>query len=176
MPSRFARSLRGCNGENDASAQEPINSLLSSYGALPGGSNPQRKECEAAINHNTPFSYYLWGDAAELELFLSRRPDMRDEPWIGRTIMLEIASSIAEREVAVHGSANNIRVAVILTIILPPAHLAELQVLRAAPAVLYPQQRQRAAVALRMLQVSSGSAHCCEDLARASRYDGNLKA
>jgi hypothetical protein len=50
MPSRFARSLRGCNGENDASAQEPINSLLSSYGALPGGSNPQRKECEAAIN------------------------------------------------------------------------------------------------------------------------------
>jgi len=30
MPSRFARSLCGCNGENDASAEEPINSLLSS--------------------------------------------------------------------------------------------------------------------------------------------------
>jgi hypothetical protein len=36
--------------------QEPVNSLLSSYEALPGGSNPQRKECEAAINYNTPFT------------------------------------------------------------------------------------------------------------------------
>jgi hypothetical protein len=36
--------------------REPVNSLLSSYEALPGGSNPQRKECEAAINYNTPFT------------------------------------------------------------------------------------------------------------------------
>lgn len=126
MPSRFARSLRGCNGENDASAQEPINSLLSSYGALPGGSNPQRKECEAAINYNTPFSYYLWG-CGGLELLLPWRADMRNEPWIGSLVVLEIASSVTQREVAVHGPANDICVAVILTIILPPANLAELQ-------------------------------------------------
>ena len=39
-------------------AERPVNSLLSSYGAFPGGSNPQRKECEAAINYDTPFSSY----------------------------------------------------------------------------------------------------------------------
>jgi hypothetical protein len=39
-------------------AERPVNSLLSSYEAFPGGSNPQRKECEAAINYDTPFSGY----------------------------------------------------------------------------------------------------------------------
>jgi hypothetical protein len=39
-------------------AERPVNSLLSSYGAFPGGSNPQRKECEAAINYDTPFFSY----------------------------------------------------------------------------------------------------------------------
>jgi len=88
MPSRFAPSQRARNGENDASAGELVNSLLSSYGALPGGSNPQRKECEAAINQNTPFSYYLCG-CGGLELFLPWRADVRNEPWIGRAIMLQ---------------------------------------------------------------------------------------
>jgi hypothetical protein len=60
MPSRFAPPLYGCNGANDASAEELVNSLLSSYEAFPGGSNLQRKECEAAIDYDTPFSYYLW--------------------------------------------------------------------------------------------------------------------
>jgi hypothetical protein len=60
MPSRFAPRLYGCNGANDASAEERVNSLLSSYEAFPGGSNLQRKECEAAIDYDTPFSYYLW--------------------------------------------------------------------------------------------------------------------
>jgi hypothetical protein len=64
MPSRFARSLRCRNGEIDASAGEPVNSLLSSYEALPGGSNPQRKECEAAINYNTPFTVTFAGSTA----------------------------------------------------------------------------------------------------------------
>ncbi len=41
-------------------AERPVNSLLSSYGAFPGGSNPQRKECKAAINYDTPFSSYPW--------------------------------------------------------------------------------------------------------------------
>jgi hypothetical protein len=123
MPSRFAPSQRARNGENDASAGELVNSLLSSYGALPGGSNPQRKECEAAINQNTPFSYYLWG-CGGLELLLPWRADMRNEPWIGSLVVLEIASSVTQREVAVHGPANDICVAVILTIILPPANLA----------------------------------------------------
>jgi hypothetical protein len=61
MPSRVARSLRCRNGEIDASAGEPVNSLLSSYEALPGGSNPQRRECEAAINYNTPFTVTFAG-------------------------------------------------------------------------------------------------------------------
>jgi hypothetical protein len=39
-------------------AERPVNSLLSSYEAFPGGSNLQSKECEAAINENTPFSSY----------------------------------------------------------------------------------------------------------------------
>jgi hypothetical protein len=39
-------------------AERPVNSLLSSYEAFPGGSNPQRKECEAAINYDTPFFSY----------------------------------------------------------------------------------------------------------------------
>jgi hypothetical protein len=39
-------------------AERPVNSLLSSYEAFPGGSNLQSKECEAAINYDTPFSGY----------------------------------------------------------------------------------------------------------------------
>ena len=127
MPSRFARSLRGCNGENDASAQEPVNSLLSSYGALPGGSNPQRKECEAAINYNTPFAVTS-GDHGQawssLEFLLPRRAYVRNKPRIGSMVVLEVAPSVTEREVAVDGSADYIGVAVILPIVLPPANLA----------------------------------------------------
>ncbi len=133
MPSRFARSPRGCNGENDASAEEPVNSLLSSYEALPGGSNPQRKECEAAINYNTPFTVTSGdpGDfGASLKFLLPRRAYVRNKPWIGSLVVLVITSSITEREVAIHCSADHVGVAVILPIILPPANLAQLQGLR----------------------------------------------
>ena len=52
---------------------------------------------------------------------------MRNKPRIGSLVVLEIASSVVQREVAVYGSADDICVAVILTIILPPADLAEFQ-------------------------------------------------
>jgi len=66
-------------------------------------------------------------DAGSLELFLPRRADMHNEPRIGSLVVLEIAAPVAQREIAVHGSANDICVAVILAIVLPPADLAELQ-------------------------------------------------
>src|ERR1700733_843775 len=130
MPSRVARSLRCRNGEIDASAGEPVNSLLSSYEALPGGSNPQRKECEAAINYNTPFTVTS-GDpshtGSSLEFLLPRRAYVRNKPRIGSLVVLVIESSVAEGEVAIDGSADYIGVAVILPIVLPPANLAKLE-------------------------------------------------
>lgn len=95
MPSRFAPSCGGCNGENDASAGELVNSLLSSYGALPGGSNPLCWECEAAINYNTPFCITFRG-AEALQLFLARGAHMGNEPGVGSLVMLVIAASFAE--------------------------------------------------------------------------------
>jgi hypothetical protein len=106
---------------------EPVNSLLSSYEALPGGSNPQRKECEAAINYNTPFAVTS-GDpgvaGSSLEFLLPRRAYVRNKPRIGSLIVLVVASSVAEREVAIDGTADDIGVAVVLPIVLPPANLA----------------------------------------------------
>jgi hypothetical protein len=49
---------------------------------------------------------------------------VRNEPRIGSLIVLVVASSVAEGEVAIDGSADYIGVAVILPIVLPPANLA----------------------------------------------------
>jgi hypothetical protein len=127
MPSRFARSLRCRNGEIDASAGEPVNSLLSSYEALPGGSNPQRRECEAAINYNTPPHGYLsWFHRLwrSLEFLLPWHAYMRHKPRIRSLVVLVVTSSLAEREIPIHCSANYVCVAIVLPIILPPADLA----------------------------------------------------
>jgi hypothetical protein len=106
---------------------EPVNSLLSSYEALPGGSNPQRKECEAAINYNTPFTVTSGAPGVarhSLEFLQPRRAYVRNKPRIRSPIVLVIASSVAEGEVAIDGSPDYIGVAVVLPIVLPPANLA----------------------------------------------------
>jgi hypothetical protein len=65
-----------------------------------------------------------------LKLFLPRRAYVRNKPRIGSLIMLVVAPSFTQAEVAVDGSADHVCVAVILPIILPPADLAELLGLR----------------------------------------------
>jgi hypothetical protein len=109
-----------------------------------------------------------------LELFLSRCADMRNEPWIGSLVVLEIASSVVQREVAVHGSTDDIGVAVILPIILPPANLAELQGLGQRQRLVPTAEaagRSRSSHATSMLC----TAHRCEGLALRHHYDGNLE-
>jgi hypothetical protein len=59
-----------------------------------------------------------------LEFFLARHADVRNKPRIGGMVVLEIAPSLAEREVAIDCSADLVCVTVILTVILPPADLA----------------------------------------------------
>jgi hypothetical protein len=61
---------------------------------------------------------------AFLEFFLARRADMRNKTRIGGMEVLEIAASLAEAKVAIDCSADLVGVAVILTVILPPADLA----------------------------------------------------
>jgi hypothetical protein len=133
MPSRFARPPCGCNGENDASAGEPVNSLLSSYGALPGGSNPQRRNAKPLFTTIHPFLITFGGPAgvgARLDFLLPRRAYVRNKPWIGSPVVLVIAASFAEAQVAIDRSADYVCIAVILPIILPPANLAKLLRLR----------------------------------------------
>lgn len=59
-----------------------------------------------------------------LEFLLSRGAHVRDKPWIGSLVMLVIAASLAEAEIAVDSSANYIGIPVVLAVILPPANLA----------------------------------------------------
>jgi hypothetical protein len=130
MPSRFARSSRVCNGENDASVGEPVNSLLSSYGALPGGSNPQRRNAKPLFTTIHPFLITFGGPTgagARLDFLLPRCAHMCNKPWIGSPVVFVIATSFAEAQVAVDCPANHVRIAVVLPIILPPANLAQLQ-------------------------------------------------
>jgi hypothetical protein len=49
---------------------------------------------------------------------------VRNKPRIGSLVVLVIASSVAEGEVAIDGAADYIGVAVILSVVLPPANLA----------------------------------------------------
>jgi hypothetical protein len=59
-----------------------------------------------------------------LEFFLARHADVRNEARVGGTQVLEIPASFAEAKVAIDSSADLVCVAVILTVILPPANLA----------------------------------------------------
>ena len=52
---------------------------------------------------------------------------MRYKARIGGLVVLVIAPSIAQAEVAIHGSAHHVRIAVVLPVILPPANLAQLE-------------------------------------------------
>ena len=131
MPSRFARSSRRCRAV-PIYGEWPVNSLLSWYEALPGGSNPQRKECKAAINHNTPFCGYsrrvqMAGERPrrELAFLLPRGADVRNEIGMGSMAVLEITASLGERKISVDRSANYVGIVVILPVVLPPTHLAQ---------------------------------------------------
>ncbi len=59
-----------------------------------------------------------------LEFFLPRGPYVCNKPWIGSLVVLVVAASVAEAEIAVYGSADHVCIPVILPVILPPAHLA----------------------------------------------------
>jgi hypothetical protein len=61
---------------------------------------------------------------SSLEFLLPWRAYVRNKPRIGSLIVLVVASSVTEGEVAIDGSADYIGVAVILPIVLPPANLA----------------------------------------------------
>jgi hypothetical protein len=49
---------------------------------------------------------------------------VRNKSRIGSVVMLVIASSVAQGEVAIDGAADYVGVTVILPIVLPPANLA----------------------------------------------------
>ncbi len=59
-----------------------------------------------------------------LEFFLPRSAYVGNKPWIRSLVVLVIAASLAEAEVAVDCSADHICIPVVLPVILPPAHLA----------------------------------------------------
>ena len=130
MPSRFCLLLRCCSCQS-LHAEWPVNSLLSSYEAFPGGSNPQRKECKAAINHNTPFCRYFRCRATPSwllnKLLFSWHAYMRDEPRVSSMVVLVVAPALTQTQAAVDRSANLVGIQIILPIVLPPAHLAQLQ-------------------------------------------------
>jgi hypothetical protein len=65
-----------------------------------------------------------------LQFFQPRGAYMRYKPWIGSLVVLVIAASLAEAEIAVDCSANHICIPIVLPVILPPADLAELLGLR----------------------------------------------
>ncbi len=64
------------------------------------------------------------GDPDSLQFVLPRGAYVRNEPWIGSLVVLVIAASLAEAEIAVDCSANHICIPIILPVILPPADLA----------------------------------------------------
>jgi hypothetical protein len=59
-----------------------------------------------------------------LQFFQPRGAYVCNKPWIGSLVVLVIAASLAEAEVAVGCSANHICVPIILPVVLPPADLA----------------------------------------------------
>jgi hypothetical protein len=65
-----------------------------------------------------------------LEFFLSWGAYVRNEPGICSLVVLVVAASLAEAEVAVDCSTDYVCIPIVLPVILPPANLAQLQGLR----------------------------------------------
>jgi hypothetical protein len=59
-----------------------------------------------------------------LQFFQPRGAYVRNKPWIGSLVVLVIATSVAEAEIAVDCSANHICIPIVLPVILPPTDLA----------------------------------------------------
>ena len=96
------------------------------------------KKAKAAINYDTPFSGYSRrshrppaAGGLRLTLDFAVRPDLllpgrayvRNKPRIGSLVVLVIAASLAEAQAAVDRSADLVRVAIVLPVILPPTDL-----------------------------------------------------
>jgi len=64
-----------------------------------------------------------WGFAVPPDLLLPGRAYVRNKPRIGSLVVLVIAASLAEAEAAVDRSADLVRVAIVLPVILPPTDL-----------------------------------------------------
>jgi hypothetical protein len=64
------------------------------------------------------------------QLLLARRANVGNESRIGSLVVLIIAPPFAETQVAIDCSSNDVSVAVILPVILPPADLAQFLRLR----------------------------------------------
>jgi hypothetical protein len=60
----------------------------------------------------------------QLEFLLPRRAHVSNKTGVGSLVVPVIAASLAEAEAAIDRSANFVRVAVVLPVILPPADLA----------------------------------------------------
>jgi hypothetical protein len=97
---------------------------------------------------------------------------MGDKAGVGSLVMLVVAASLAEREVAIDGPADYVGIAVVLAIILPPANLAKLQGLR----------QSKCFVSATLAAGRSGSSHApsmrrsarhSESVAVIDHYDGN---
>lgn len=121
MPSRFARLPRCRNGGIDVRGAAGY-SQHSSQGAWPRGRQTH------GVEHARPLSlrYTLFG----LLLVAPGGAYLGDEPWVGSVKVLEIAPAVIQAEVTVYGSAYCVRITIILSVILPPADLAELECLR----------------------------------------------
>lgn len=50
---------------------------------------------------------------------------MTDKTWMGRAIELEVVAGLGEAQLSVYGAAHNVRIAIVLAIVLPPANGAE---------------------------------------------------
>ena len=102
------------------------------------GQTHSAKKAEAAINYDTPFSGYSRSTpppphrrglrltldfAVPPDLLLPGRAYVRNKPRISSLVMLVIAASLAEAEAAVDRSADLVRIAVVLPVILPPTDL-----------------------------------------------------
>jgi hypothetical protein len=50
---------------------------------------------------------------------------MTNKAWMCRTIKLEVVAGLGEAQLSIYGAAHNVRIAIVLTIVLPPANGAE---------------------------------------------------
>ena len=50
---------------------------------------------------------------------------MTDKAWMSCTIQLEVVAGLGEAQLSIYGAAHNVRIAIVLAIVLPPAYGAE---------------------------------------------------